>query len=629
MSFRTRLTSFFVLIVIVPMVAIGVLGFRLISDSERGKADARAGGLATAAASVYESEIARARSDARTVARDPALQSPSKRRARLAALVSSAGLARATVARGPVTLADVGDPAAIAPGVATVSRAGTDTPLTVTVSELTASEYAHQLAARDVGIVVRQGSRTLATTLLGKQNGSVPTGGKVSVAGNDYRAVTLAFPGYGGRPVDVTVLSNLSATNASLSSSRALAVAFVVGSLLLALSFSVLASRALQAQLGRFLQAARMLAGGDFSSPIQTKGHDEFAALGEEFNNMSTQLAHRLDELSQERARLRESISRIGQTFASNLDRQALLELALKTAVDAVEGSCGRLSIRPAHGEPLAETVREGSFEGLESAISDAERAVEVERTGLVQRDMGEEPIHRTSVLAASLGPADPDGGAHGVLTVARRGRPFSDDDRELVRSLARQATLALENVELHLQVSRQAVTDDLTGLANHGRFQEVLRSEMEQVRRYQYPVGLIMVDIDNFKSINDTYGHQQGDVVLRHVARIVRENSRDADSPARYGGEEMALILPHTDLEGSHAIAERVRAAIEALRISRLDGQGTLRITASVGVAASSEGQKEGLISEADAALYEAKRAGKNRTVSAPSRTANVSGPE
>jgi diguanylate cyclase (GGDEF)-like protein len=90
-----------------------------------------------------------------------------------------------------------------------------------------------------------------------------------------------------------------------------------------------------------------------------------------------------------------------------------------------------------------------------------------------------------------------------------------------------------------------------------------------------------------------------------------------------------MALILPHTDLEGSHAIAERVRAAVEALRISRLDGQGTLRITASVGVAASSEGQKEGLISEADAALYEAKRAGKNRTVSAPSRTANVSGPE
>jgi diguanylate cyclase (GGDEF)-like protein len=137
------------------------------------------------------------------------------------------------------------------------------------------------------------------------------------------------------------------------------------------------------------------------------------------------------------------------------------------------------------------------------------------------------------------------------------------------------------------------------------------------------------MLDIDDFKSINDTFGHQQGDVVLRHVSRIVRENSRDADCPARYGGEEMALILPHTDLEGSHAIAERVRTAIAALRISRLDGQGTLRITASVGVAASSEGLKDGLISDADAALYEAKRGGKNRTVRASPRTANVSGPE
>jgi diguanylate cyclase (GGDEF)-like protein len=629
MSFRTRLTSFFLLIVIVPMVAIGVLGFRLISDSEQGKADARAGGLASAAASVYQSAVAQARTDAAAIARDPGLQSAAKRRARLAALASSAGLARATVTREAATLAVVGDPTAIAPGVATVNRSRQDTPLSVAVSELTAAQYANQLASQDADVVVRQGSRTLAATVPGTQGVSMPSKGTVHVGGSDYRAVTLEFPGFGSTPVGVTVLSNLSATNASLRSSRAVAIGFIIGFLLLAVAFALVASRALQAQLGSFLQAARRLGAGDFSSPIETHGHDEFAALGEEFNNMSTQLAHRLDELSQERARLRESISRIGQTFASNLDRQALLELALKTAVDAVQGSCGRLSIRPSQSEPLVETASEGSFEGLAVAVSAAEREVELEGAGLSQREFGDDTTDHISVLAASLGPADPDGRAHGVLTVARRGRPFSDDDRELVRSLARQATLALENVELHLQVSRQAVTDELTGLANHGRFQEVLGSEMEQVRRYQYPVGLIMLDIDNFKSINDTYGHQQGDVVLRHVARIVRENSRDADSPARYGGEEMALILPHTDMEGSHAIAERVRTAIAALRISRLDGQGTLRITASVGVAASSEGNKDGLIADADAALYQAKRGGKNRTIRASPRTANGSGPE
>src|SRR5207248_10173198 len=104
---------------------------------------------------------------------------------------------------------------------------------------------------------------------------------------------------------------------------------------------------------------------------------------------------------------------------------------------------------------------------------------------------------------------------------------------------------------------------------------------EIEQVRRYRHPVGLIMLDIDDFKSVNDTFGHQQGDVVLKHVARVLRDTSREADTPARYGGEEMALVLPHTDLEGSYAIAERVRTAIADLRIPRLDQQGVLGITA------------------------------------------------
>jgi diguanylate cyclase (GGDEF)-like protein len=229
------------------------------------------------------------------------------------------------------------------------------------------------------------------------------------------------------------------------------------------------------------------------------------------------------------------------------------------------------------------------------------------------------------SVLSLPLGPLQPEGRAHGVLTVGRSGKPFIEDERELLQSLAVQTTLALENVDLHFQVTRQAVTDELTGLANHGRFQELLGAEAEQIRRYHHPLGLIMLDIDDFKAINDTYGHLQGDVVLKAVARVVRDNSREADTPARYGGEEMALILPHTDLEGAYAIAERVRLAIQALRIPRIDGDGSLTTTASVGVAASRDGTREALISEADSALYEAKRQGKNRTVRATARPANV----
>ena len=116
---------------------------------------------------------------------------------------------------------------------------------------------------------------------------------------------------------------------------------------------------------------------------------------------------------------------------------------------------------------------------------------------------------------------------------------------------------------------------------------------------------------------------------MLAEVARVVRESSREADAPARYGGEEMAVILPHTDLEGAFAIAERVRTAIEALEIPLVATGGTLRVTASLGVAASADGSKDALIACADAALYAAKRQGKNRTVSGATPAAGVVGGE
>jgi diguanylate cyclase (GGDEF)-like protein len=618
MSFRTRLISFFVVIVVLPMIAVGVLVYRLIADSERGKADARVNGLVTAAASLYERETLAARGDATAIAHDPAVLKRSVPASRLRAIAAQAGLARVTVSEGPRTIADVGDHTAIAPGVARVRFTSAAKPVTVTVSELTASEYARDLASTGSAFVVRQGTRTLGSTLSVPAR-IVPTQGSVTLGRSGYRAGSVKFPGFGRLPVTVTALSSLAATAGSVTTSRVLAIVFILAFLVLAFWFALLVSRALQGQLSRFLHAARRVAGGDFSSPIETHGRDEFAALGEEFNHMSNELARRLEELSQERTRLREAIRRIGQTFESNLDRGALLDVALKTAIDATEAQCGRVSARERGHQPLAELQREGTLDGFEEGISEAERAA------LAAGGLGESSVEGVQVASMPLGPADAGRRPSGLLTVARRGRGFSDDERHLLRSLAAQAGLALENVELHFQVRRQAVTDELTGLANHGRFQELLRAEMDQVRRYRHPVGLIMLDIDDFKSINDTYGHLQGDAVLGAVARVLRANSRDADSPARYGGEEMALILPHTDLEGSYAIAERIRSAIEELRVPRIEGEEMLRTSASVGVASTSDGDQKALIADADAALYEAKRQGKNRTVRAPSRAANL----
>jgi diguanylate cyclase (GGDEF)-like protein len=619
MSFRTRLTGFFVVIVVVPMIAVGGLVYSLISHSERSKAEARANGVATAAASLYTSEETAARADARMIGRNLGSVAHAALPRRVATLAAQAGLARLKVTLGSGVVADIGDRTAVAPGTAEVSLPGGRTHATVVVSEITAAQYARMLAGPDVAAVVRQEGRTLASTLTAASVRPIPRQGTVKVAGLDYQTATFAVPGFDGLPLTVTALSGLSATASSIEATRLLAALFILAFLLLAFAFSVFASRALQGQVSRFLQAARRLAGGDFSAPVPIAGQDEFAALGQEFNNMSNELARRLDELSQERARLRESIRRIGQTLAANLDASALLELALGTAVDAVQAGCGRASARADSGGGLEELASVGDLTGFEEEIAAAEQ--EALRTGHV----AEQTTRERSVLSLSLGPLQSGGPVHGVLTVARGDQPFSEDERELLQSLAAQAALALENVGLHFQVRRQAVTDELTGLANHGRFQELLEAEAEQIRRYHHPLGLIMLDIDDFKAINDTYGHLQGDLVLKAVARVVKDNSREADTPARYGGEEMALILPHTDLDGAHAIAERVRLAIEALRIPRLDGEGTLATTASVGVSASRDGTREALIADADAALYEAKHQGKNRTVSAPSRAANV----
>ncbi len=621
MSFRTRLTSFFVLIVVVPMAAVGFLVFRLIDDSQSGKADARASAVASTAESAYRNASMQASLRARAVAGELALVPPAKLDARAHVLAAQAGLARLTLKVGTVEEVDIGDHTAIAPGIAVVKAAPTRPARTVAASQLTADQFAHELAGPGIDVVVRSGGVTLASTLHGAADHVLPRGrgGSVTIGSTTYQVVTQTFAGFDGSQVVVSILSDATASGGSVAADRLLAGIFIAGFLILAFFFSLLASRALHGQLARFLDAARRLAGGDFSSPVPTSGHDEFALLGEEFNTMSRQLEGRLAELEQERARVRQAIRRIGDAFASGLDRQALLELALETAMDATDAERGRVSARENSDDVLTETVHVGRLAGLEGPIYDAERRA------LTSDGVGEASYGNVHLATVALGPITPGGPTHGLITVCRDGRRFTEDDLELLRSLAAQATLAMANVNLHFDVQRQAITDDLTGLATHGHFQDLLSAEMDEVRRYHYPVGVIMLDIDNFKSVNDVYGHQQGDLVLRRVADAVRATSRDVDLAARYGGEEMALILPHTDLEGAYEAAERARMAIASMEIPLIEGEGSLSVTASIGAAASMNGAKNDLIAAADAALYVAKREGKNRTVRAAPETANV----
>jgi diguanylate cyclase (GGDEF)-like protein len=207
-----------------------------------------------------------------------------------------------------------------------------------------------------------------------------------------------------------------------------------------------------------------------------------------------------------------------------------------------------------------------------------------------------------------------------GVMTVARRREAFTPAQREVFLYLAGQVSSSIENIALHELVSEQAVTDELTGLSNSRHFRELMTKEAARAERFDHELSLIMLDIDDFKQINDTYGHLQGDKVLRMVGRVIRMESRGVDEPARYGGEEFVVALPETGLEGALDLAERVCARIESEQVPRVGGSGTVSVTASVGVASmhGSDNGAEALIAAADAALYEAKRDGKNRVASA-----------
>src|SRR5437763_15387089 len=579
MSFRARLRLFFVLIVIVPMLSVAIVLFRLISDNETGKTDASIFARRQAAISLYQDSVRRAEGAAHGIGRDRVLAQAllagdiPRARARASELLGSRGVERIAVSRGKRVLFDVGDRDAVAPaGRHLLGLSGRGFGL-LEASTTSAAEYA-DLAGRVTDsqvVVLAPSGRVLATTLPRETRPPpLPKPGPphpVDMGGKGYRAVSIPATGFAKRRMIIGLLSSDAGRVQKTGNARLLTGVILLGFLALALTFALAVSRSLQAQIGAFLEAARRLGGGDFSTDVPTPGGDEFAELGEEFNKMSRQLAARLEDLRLQRARLESSMRRIGESFASNLDRDALLEIVAGAAMDGVEAEGGRVCVRPGDTGPLEEHARVGELDGLGDAIRAAESDVLAKGIG------GEAHVGDVYALAYPLHGADGSGSVLGLVSVARREREFSEAERELFGYLAAQAAVSIENVGLHETVQRQAVTDELTGLYNHRRFQEAMESESERAKRFGQDMGLVMLDIDDFKSVNDTYGHQQGDQVLREVARILRESSRDIDAPARYGGEELAVVPPGPDLEGAYHLAERVREGIESLELALPDG--------------------------------------------------------
>lgn len=192
----------------------------------------------------------------------------------------------------------------------------------------------------------------------------------------------------------------------------------------------------------------------------------------------------------------------------------------------------------------------------------------------------------------------------------------FTPEKRRKLHSVSGAIAVALENSRLY----RMAVVDGLTGLYVHRHFQMRLKEEFERSMRHGSALSLLMLDIDHFKKFNDTYGHQTGDKVLRGVAAILTEEARGMDVVCRYGGEEMAIICPETDIEGATNLAERIRAHIEGHQFESYEDDETrsgepVRVTVSVGISCYGKEirTRAELIERADEALYAAKHGGRN----------------
>lgn len=190
----------------------------------------------------------------------------------------------------------------------------------------------------------------------------------------------------------------------------------------------------------------------------------------------------------------------------------------------------------------------------------------------------------------------------------------LSEPDREKIEILTQQFTLGLKRAIFYEHIQELAVLDSLTGILSRRFIMSRLREELQRSERFGYQFSLLMVDIDRFKHYNDQYGHLVGDVLLKEVARIMKENIREIDAIGRYGGEEFCLILAETDKKGAYFAAERIRQAVESGDIRAYDER--LKITVSAGIAVFPDDAKEAnqLFEKADKALYRAKEQGRNR---------------
>jgi two-component system, cell cycle response regulator len=580
-SFKLKLVAYFSLIALLPFAA-AFSGLEAVTDkNETRRVDGTLETSVRAAQAAFVQKVDEAEREARRLAGDPSFQRAlaTHDRERLRRLAARHGVRIEPRSVRPI--GSVRKPSVVR-SVAVVGRRG---PLGRVISPVTmdrrlAEDLRKHSGLADGGeLALVEGGRVLAASApIRGTVGTPPQPAEVEVSGRRFRALasnSLA----GARNISLVVLAPQARIDESVGWLRSRLFMAMLASLLLIAAVAYIQGRSIVGTLGRLADAARGIARGRLGDRVHVRGRDEFASLAQAFNQMADQLQARMTELEQERHRLRETTLHFGEALAATHDVDQLLRVIVDTAVQATGASRGELSdggvVLIAHG---------------------GERA----------------PVKLELPLAVGRE-------SFGMLTLY--GDDFSSDQRESADWLVGHAVIALTNARQHRTVEKQALVDSLTGLANRRLCTAALEKELARAQRFDEPLTLVLADIDDFKRINDRWGHPTGDEVLKAFARRLHESVREIDLAARWGGEEFALLLPGTDLEGGRQLAERIRELVRDQRLTAPDGM-PIGVSASFGVASFPlvPGQNQ-LVAAADAALYEAKRSGKDRVVvSAPS---------